>query len=55
VGLGEKEKAFELLRKALEAHTLATGFASPKVDPIYEPLRSDPRFADLLRKMNLQP
>jgi len=55
VGLGDKEKAFEWLEKAYEEHSLGTGDAIIKVDPIYDPLRSDPRFADLLRRMNLQP
>jgi tetratricopeptide (TPR) repeat protein len=49
--LGEKDKAFEWLEKAYEEHFII----AIKVDPVYDPLRSDPRFADLLRRMNLQP
>jgi TolB-like protein len=55
VGLGDKEKAFEWLAKAYEDRTIGSSFAVIKADPIYDPLRSDPRFADLLRRMNLQP
>jgi serine/threonine protein kinase/tetratricopeptide (TPR) repeat protein len=56
VGLGDKEKAFEWLGKAYEDRTIGSSFAMIKMDPIYDPLlRSDPRFADLLRRMNLQP
>jgi hypothetical protein len=56
-GLGEKDKAFEWLEKAYEerspgGQTLTIGI---KVDPHFAALRSDPRFADLLRRMNLQP
>jgi adenylate cyclase len=54
-GLGEKDKAFEWLEKSYEERSLATGFGTIKVDPGYDPLRSDPRFSDLLRRMNLQP
>jgi tetratricopeptide (TPR) repeat protein len=52
-GLGDKEKAFEWLEKGYEQRSL--GFTVPKVNPWCDPLRSDPRFADLLRRMNLQP
>jgi tetratricopeptide (TPR) repeat protein len=51
-GLGEKDKAFEWLRKAYEEEHFIIAI---KVHPAYDPLRSDPRFADLLRRMNLQP
>ena len=50
--LAQKDKAFEWLEKGLQRtlHRLAL-----KWTRVYDPLRSDPRFADLLRRMNLQP
>ena len=51
VGLGAKEKAFEWLEKGYTDRSIG----ALKVDPAYDPLRSDPRFTDLLRRMNLQP
>ncbi|MCF7763608.1 MAG: protein kinase [Verrucomicrobia bacterium] len=55
--LGEKDMAFEWLEKACEDRSiLSVGmFAYVKLHPAFDPLRSDPRFADLLRRMNLQP
>ena len=50
-GLGQKDKAFEWLERAYEARAMGIIKAVPTLDP----LRSDPRFADLLRRMNLQP
>lgn len=44
--LGDKDKAFEWLDRARAAH-MFLGF--PRLDPKYDPLRSDPRFATLLR------
>jgi TolB-like protein/Flp pilus assembly protein TadD len=54
-GFGEKDKAFKWLEKAYEDRSIGGGLALIKVDPAYDPLRSDPRFADLLLRMNLQP
>jgi Flp pilus assembly protein TadD len=50
VGLGEKDQAFEWLEKAYVDHFIVL----IKVQPVFDPLRSDPRFTDLLRRMNLQ-
>jgi hypothetical protein len=50
-GLGEKEKEIEWLEKGYDDRSIG----SIKVDPAYDPLRSDPHFTDLLRRMNLQP
>jgi TolB-like protein/DNA-binding winged helix-turn-helix (wHTH) protein/Tfp pilus assembly protein PilF len=51
--LGEKDQAFAWLEKAYEEHSVVK--AALKVDPGLEPLRSDPRFQDLLRRMNFPP
>ena len=50
-GLGEKDKAIEWLTKAYEEHSL--NICLLKVAPRFDPLRSDPRFQALLRRMNL--
>jgi TolB-like protein/DNA-binding winged helix-turn-helix (wHTH) protein len=53
-GLQEKDNAFEWLEKAFEDRSIVSvGFI--KTNPMFDPLRSDPRFADLLRRTNLQP
>jgi TolB-like protein/DNA-binding winged helix-turn-helix (wHTH) protein/Flp pilus assembly protein TadD len=53
-GLREKEKAFAWLEKAYEDRSIVSvGYI--KTNPMFDPLRSDLRFADLLRRTNLQP
>ena len=51
IGLGEKDKAFEWLEKACNDHYWMTAFL--KVDPRLDPLRSDLRFQDSLRRAGL--
>jgi len=51
IGMGNKEQAFACLEKAFLLHSNAlTGL---KVDPVNDPLRSDPRFQELLRRVGL--
>ena len=50
VGLGDKDRALEQLNKAYEDR--AGWIIDLKVEPILDPLRSDPRFVDLVRRMN---
>jgi TolB-like protein/DNA-binding winged helix-turn-helix (wHTH) protein/Tfp pilus assembly protein PilF len=54
-GLGEKDNAFEWLEKGYEERAIGGPPVGIKVEPEFDPLRSDPRFQDLLRRMNLQP
>jgi TolB-like protein/DNA-binding winged helix-turn-helix (wHTH) protein/tetratricopeptide (TPR) repeat protein len=53
VGLGEKEQAFLWLEKAYDERTNSLAYL--KVAATWDPLRSDPRFADLVRRIGLPP
>ncbi len=50
-GQGDKDQALGWLDKAYAQHS--TELVSLKVAPGYDPLRSDPRFQDLLRRVGL--
>ena len=47
--LGDKDRALEWPEKGIERRDFMVFI---KVDPKLDPLRSDPRFAALLRRMN---
>lgn len=51
IGMGHKDEAFTCLQKAYSEHS--NPLTALKVDPIYDPLRSDPRFQELLRRVGL--
>ena len=51
-GIGDKDHALSWLEKAYAQHS--NGLTSLKVDPAYNPLRGDPRFQDLLRRVGLE-
>jgi tetratricopeptide (TPR) repeat protein len=50
-GLGDKEQAFESLNRAFIERD--SGLLFLKVDPMFDPLRSDQRFVDILKRVNL--
>lgn len=51
IGLGEFDKAFEYLEKAYEERN---GYLTLlNVDPVFDPLRADPRFKSLLKRVGL--
>ena len=49
--LGDKDKAFSELERSFEERDCYLARAA--VDPFIDPLRDDPRFGDLLKRMNL--
>jgi TolB-like protein/tetratricopeptide (TPR) repeat protein len=50
--LNEKELAFSWLERGLATGAVGVFY---KDEPVWDPIRSDPRFADLLQRMGLQP
>lgn len=51
VGLGDKESAFAELEKGYKAHDWF--LQRLKTDPFMDPLRDDPRFNDLVKRIGL--
>lgn len=51
IGLGNKDQAFVWLEKAFQEHSNYIAYL--KVFPIFDPLRSDPRFANLVERAGL--
>jgi TolB-like protein/DNA-binding winged helix-turn-helix (wHTH) protein/tetratricopeptide (TPR) repeat protein len=51
IGLGDKEKALDLLQEDYRLHS--SFLASLGSDPVFEPLHSDSRFQDLVRRIGL--
>ena len=53
VGLGEIENALNWMEKACDARGLLAVWGN--VDPRFDPLRGEPRFQAVIRRMNLNP
>jgi TolB-like protein/Tfp pilus assembly protein PilF len=51
LGLEDRDSAFKWLSRAVDQREASLFL---KTDPIYDTLRTDPRFGELLRRMNLQ-
>jgi hypothetical protein len=53
LALGDRGKAIEWLRRSYRERD--NWIVQLKVDPVMDPLRRDPRFQELMRKMQLSP
>ena len=49
--IGERDRAFEWMDRAYAAHD--SGLFFMRVMPLYDPLRPDPRFAEMLRRLGI--
>jgi TolB-like protein/Tfp pilus assembly protein PilF len=52
IGLGDKDQAFAWMEKAYQERSGIIGWL--QIEPHFDPLRSDPRFTELLRRMGLR-
>ena len=52
IGLGDKDRAFEYLNECLDERV---PLAQVPSRPLFDSLRSDPRYTELLRRMNRTP
>jgi serine/threonine protein kinase/TolB-like protein/tetratricopeptide (TPR) repeat protein len=55
LSLGDKDQAIQQLETAYQDHRPSLSLVSINVYPWLDPLRSDPRFRDLLRRMDFPP
>jgi len=53
IGLGQKDQAFDWLEKAYDDRS--DWMVLLQTDPVFDPIRSDPRFQNLLHKVGIQP
>ncbi len=51
LGAGDKDQAFAWLERGYEEHSFQMKWL--KVEPRWDPLRAEPRFKELLRKVGL--
>ena len=51
LGLGQNERTFAALEEAYRERSTLLGYL--KMDPRFDPLRSDPRFQSLLSRIHL--
>jgi hypothetical protein len=52
IGLGDKDRAFEWMEKAYSDRDWA--MCCIKVESIFAPIRSDPRFQNIMKRVGLQ-
>ena len=55
VGLGEREEALRWLEKAVERRDENQNLVFLRVEPMWDSLRSDPRFEDVIRRTGIPP
>jgi hypothetical protein len=51
VGVGDKDAAIETLQKAVANGRRDIAFAQLKAEPAWDPIRPDPRFQELIKKI----